>query len=877
MKIKNRQPDTSERDHFESVLEILDYTKANKGWFDNKNLVAGYHTVSILGEKVKGQRDPEMRLAKVDYDFEGKRILDVGCSNGGLLHTLSDKVAFGVGVDFNAKCINAANALKAVNRRENIHFYTFDLDKEDLSMLSHFVFNEPVDICFFFNISLWVKRWKDVFKICSEMSKSLLFEAHGSDAQQAEQVNYVRSIYADVKLISEQSDDDPTYAKRKMYLCNDPIQRCVLNDLPMNTKFLKDINERSVKELYESVFSGEHVETVRFFPNTHESSVAEINGDYIIKLPKPRRGITGIAIEQKITDFLHGKVQLPIPSISVNVEPVVLARYRKLRGETFDKRRYDQLSIKHRNELADQLARFMADLHCIPEPLIKSNNIALKPSWELKTDLIEDQLSSINDLVIGALLSEVLSNHVDLEVPQSNMVFGHFDFHGGNILFDKDYATVTGVIDFGNCKLGDLHQDLSTMNLSSPDLALRIINQYEITTKRSVNRLLIQHYTTIFYLNLLAGLKRNGSEQKFAYWLNELHRWYDYLLEERAKARLKATKPVTSISSNWRKWIASNLMKGGSPLGVQKVLREQGLPPVDIATEILLATEHPYVQAGKEIFHTLKKRNWLLKTCDSLAALDSRYSREVEVRDTPSFDVFVKDYYSKHLPVVLKNGVQHWDAIEKWSPQYLRKKYGDREVEVQFDRDKDPLYERNSSKHKKRMLMRDFVDLVCNGSETNNYYMTANNTKNSFASIEPLFNDLGDFGDGYRDQDDIKSGIFFWFGPKGTFTPIHHDLTNNMLVQIFGRKKVTLIPSWQVPYLYNDKGVFSSANFPEFDTSRHPLMKKVEPVEVEIGPGDAIFIPIGWWHCVESLDVSISVSFVDFRVPNQFSVGFPKG
>jgi hypothetical protein len=159
---------------------------------------------------------------------------------------------------------------------------------------------------------------------------------------------------------------------------------------------------------------------------------------------------------------------------------------------------------------------------------------------------------------------------------------------------------------------------------------------------------------------------------------------------------------------------------------------------------------------------------------------------------------------------------------------------------------------------------------------SNDFYMTANNMKNSLAGLEPLFADAGDFAQGYRDEKAPGNGQFLWFGPKGTFTPLHHDLTNNMLIQVYGRKKVTLIPALQTPQLYNDVGVFSAAAFPDFDAQRHPLMKHARPVEVEIGPGDALFIPVGWWHCVESLEVSIGLSFTNFKVTNAFSGDYPR-
>lgn len=860
----------------DAVLKVLDYTKTNKQWFDGHDLVAGYHSVTIQGRSFKGQRDPDRRLAKIDYDFSNKRVLDVGCSNGGLLHSLSHKIRFGVGLDFNAKCINAANVLKAVNGIGNIHFYTFDLDKEDLSMITHFVFGEKVDICFFFNISLWVKRWKDVFIRCADLTDVMVFEAHGSDQQQQGQLRFVQSVYQNARLISEQSDDDPTYAKRKMYLCENRVARLAANEAVEAVLFLAAHSEEAVKERYEKCFPGEQVESISFFPNTHESFVADINAEYIIKLPRPHRGLSGILAEQGITDLIRDKVALQMPAISIHTDGVVLARYRKLPGVTFDKIRYPALSEKDKQDLALEFSDFIYTLHSLKKNEIERSGVKLAPSWQISCDLIEEQLSDETDPAIKALLVEVVKNQRALVVPESNLVFGHFDLHGGNVLMNEQHNRVLGIIDFGNCKMGDVHQDLSVMNLSSSDLAERIASSYEKRSGRVLNKLLIQHYTTVFYLNLLAGLKRKNADALYEYWLKEFNNWYEYLLNTKAKQRLGLRKPVSALNHGWRKWLASNLMKGSSPNGLRKILREQGFPELDIAAELLLAGEHPYTEAGKEIFLTLNKRNWLLHTNDTLSALDKRYATQVEVRTTPGFDIFINEYYSKQLPVVLTGGVDHWPALKKWTPQYLIENFGSAEIEVQSDREVDPLYERNSGRHKKKLPMRTYAEMVLNAGESNDFYMTANNTKNSLANIERLFDDVADFGEGYRETNTIKSGNFFWFGPKGVFTPLHHDLTNNMLVQLYGRKRITLIPALQVPWLYNDKGVFSAADYPNFDEKRHPLVKNVTPVELILNPGEALFIPIGWWHCVEGLDISISISFTNFNAQNNFSGTFPR-
>lgn len=332
------------------------------------------------------------------------------------------------------------------------------------------------------------------------------------------------------------------------------------------------------------------------------------------------------------------------------------------------------------------------------------------------------------------------------------------------------------------------------------------------------------------------------------------------------------------FSDEWKEWIAINLTKGICQDTLKDVLLKNGFVSFDIERELQVAVaalSNPYIKLFKQTDKLLAKREWLMATCDELAQLDPSYNKSIDVIDTPDFDYFLKHYYSKHLPVVLKGGIDHWPAMKKWTPKYFAETFGDMQVEVQSNRQSDELFERNSIKHRKLMKMSDYVDLIEHGGESNDYYMTANNTQQNIEAIKSAFEDLGDFGKGYRKlTDDPTFNTYFWLGPKGVFTPLHHDLTNNMLVQIYGRKKVTLIPALQVPNLYNDSHVFSQVPFPQVDYDKYPLMRNVTPMEVVLEAGDALFIPIAWWHCVNGIEKSISISFTNFNAPNSFSASF---
>ncbi len=202
------------------VLSAIGYASTADVAYSGDAFSIGYHSLSLGGRYFRGQRDCAARLEQVPYDFSGKTVLDLGTNRGGMLHCLADRIKTGIGVDYDYKCINAATLVKELNGTDNLHFYTFDMDREDLGVIDNFLLDNRVDICFLLAICLWVRNWRNVIKFAARTADKLLFETHGTEEQKREQLDFVRSCYGTVSLVSARSSDDPGQKERSLYLCS---------------------------------------------------------------------------------------------------------------------------------------------------------------------------------------------------------------------------------------------------------------------------------------------------------------------------------------------------------------------------------------------------------------------------------------------------------------------------------------------------------------------------------------------------------------------------------------------------------------------------------------------------------------------------------
>lgn len=207
----------------ESVLKVVNYALGKKRQTFGHGFESAYHSTKIGSKEFKGQRDISKRYENIDYDFTGKVAIDFGCNMGGMLHYISDKLEYGVGLDYNSKVINAANMLSAANNIHNINYYTFNFDSEDVNMVDNFVLNKKVDVCFVLAIALWVKKWEKVVKYCYKTSPTLIYESNGSDHFQNRQKEFLKSLYDSVELLADKSLDDnrkdSQSKKRMLFIC----------------------------------------------------------------------------------------------------------------------------------------------------------------------------------------------------------------------------------------------------------------------------------------------------------------------------------------------------------------------------------------------------------------------------------------------------------------------------------------------------------------------------------------------------------------------------------------------------------------------------------------------------------------------------------
>lgn len=313
-----------------------------------------------------------------------------------------------------------------------------------------------------------------------------------------------------------------------------------------------------------------------------------------------------------------------------------------------------------------------------------------------------------------------------------------------------------------------------------------------------------------------------------------------------------AIAPDPRLDDSTRTEIALALIAGTTPAEIVAGLVRKGAHASLARTEVEQAL--PYAAAARRMETRIAKREWLHAI---LARLERQRGDAIARLHAPDPQDFFHRHWLTLRPAILTGLIDHWPAMRLWSLDHLgRAVPPETEVEVQTGRTADAEFELNSVAHKTRLPWGQLLDRLRADPTTNEFYITANNGTVNRRALAPLWADIGPIP-GYLTASRMGDG-FFWMGPRGTVTPWHHDLTQNFLLNIVGVKRVRLVSPTQTPAMQNHVHCFSRFGA---DTSLPP---EIGMQEAEIGPGEILFIPVGWWHHVEGRSLTIGMSFTNF-------------
>ncbi len=326
-------------------------------------------------------------------------------------------------------------------------------------------------------------------------------------------------------------------------------------------------------------------------------------------------------------------------------------------------------------------------------------------------------------------------------------------------------------------------------------------------------------------------------------------------------------QPAFRLTDDWISWLEQNLGRKVPADAIAAAMVEKGCT-LELARGLTEAfslrrgTGNPGAMSPR-----LAKTKWLLDTLRQLQQVS--LPRPLAERRIIDREEFYEQFYARNFPVIYRDCLAPRELSDLLCWERLEREFGSMEVEVQEGRARIADFERRSGSLKSKCNLAEFLVRTREAVDSNDFYMTANNSASNAGLIGTAL-DPGGVCPELLDSASARGRVFLWIGPCGTFTPAHHDLTNNLFLQIKGSKEFRLASSLALLEVDNDQHCYLSSSLSDIDARR--AEKGLPPLSftVTLEEGDVLFIPIGWWHEVRGLSASISVSATNFQEKNEF-------
>jgi hypothetical protein len=228
--------------------------------------------------------------------------------------------------------------------------------------------------------------------------------------------------------------------------------------------------------------------------------------------------------------------------------------------------------------------------------------------------------------------------------------------------------------------------------------------------------------------------------------------------------------------------------------------------------------------------------------------------RPVRRIPAPAIEDFERQVVKPFEPVVLEGLIADWPALRHWNIDAIMASYGDCAWNVIARRDgrfaAGALYSYDNP-----VPVREHLSRVLR-FETEDYMNVP------FEALPPELATMAPPLRYSHGASFLHRAVFI--GSEINGAPFHFHLCQNVLAQISGRKRVLLFHpvqgtrlGWRGPFSKNPN--FSPMDPFEPEPRYQPGYARASGFSIDLEPGDALYIPYGWWHATKTLTPSISL------------------
>ncbi|MFE8595548.1 JmjC domain-containing protein [Archangium violaceum] len=280
------------------------------------------------------------------------------------------------------------------------------------------------------------------------------------------------------------------------------------------------------------------------------------------------------------------------------------------------------------------------------------------------------------------------------------------------------------------------------------------------------------------------------------------------------------------LAPEWRRWLVENLLRGTHEAELLAVLTGAGVDSERARAAVRAESEDPIFLGASKALAYQRKLEGLFDLYGDLYRQGEGHATVDRHEALPAEDFFAR-YYFLNKPVVVRGAVVDSAEAASWAPERLIAR-----------------------------LVEDRLWLAEGAAQPR----TACVPLLEHASLRTLADSLRPPAT-YVPADVHASTPRLWVEGVGALLPRRPARANVLLCQVRGRRRLQLIPAFELRRMVRDTEDADG----------------VLRLEVEVGPGDMLLLPVGWWHGHSAVESGVAVSFESFAAPRPNTPWTPDG